>query len=412
MVAAHSFARLLRTFVLLPLAVPFAACGSDDGNGAPAVSASAVPTYEKFRQQAASISCASVTPCCSSYGREINDKCAEDALDAGKGNLFIGIDTRGNYSPEGAAACLSAYAANAKTVSCSPSADTTPKGYAPNPCNGVYRSPNFGTRGLTEACTLDGDCIPAGNNALTTCSVGSDGGGSGQATCRARVTALEGEGCGTGAGPDAGKTFECLSNLECKDFVCVRLPSPGEPCSEGRCTTGAQCLPSGSGKSVCAARGKEGGACDTGVSCLDGLYCDGVVCKAPGKVGDACRGGGGPVGPVGPGSGTCASGTYCDGVVCKAYAKLDEYCETDASCASGNCTSKLRCGPASPSTPGSIDPYAPYCQLAPRPSALAPRRGSLGAVSCLPLSSRFRVMLRDHGTDEGLLRRGLARRRR
>lgn len=355
MALARPLARFARALVALPFLIPFVACGSSDATGAPAVSPSQVGTFAQFLDQAATLSCASQTPCCVAQGYEENEKCVDDVQKAGLGQSF---DTRGNYSAEGGAKCLSAYA-SAASPSCGLSYTTppAPKPFAPDPCNGIFRGPSFNSVPLGEKCVLNGDCISAGDNARTSC--GSGNGSSSELRCRAVVTAYPGEACGEGFGTEVGKTFTCLSSAECVDSVCVAFPGAGEACTKSyRCAPGLTCRGGLKGDAgTCEAPAKLGDACTSGGVCADGLICDGVVCKARGKTGEACAGGGGGYDPYGGG---CESGNYCDGVVCKAFAKTGEPCQSGTTCRSGSCSSKGRCE-ASPQTggPGSV---APYCK--------------------------------------------------
>lgn len=351
MASVLTFARLARSFLSLPLVVAaLEGCGSDTPAGGPAVSASEVGTYEKFLERAAGLSCGAQAACCTTRGYEPNDDCAEDLLKAG---FAQGFDTRGNYSPEGAATCLSSISASAGGGTCASTNPTTvePRPFAPDPCQGVFRGPNFNSVPLNGPCVLNGDCISAGDNARTACSAGASPSSSAM-RCRASVTAYPGEPCGEGIGTEEGKTFTCLSSAECVDSVCVAFPSEGEACGKnGRCAPNLLCA-GGGAKAVCASRAKQGAACVSSATCESNLYCDGVVCKARGKAGDACAFSGDS-----PGGG-CEVDLYCDGVVCKPYGKTGDVCQSGSTCRSGAC-SKGRCEGLSTSGPGSL---APYCK--------------------------------------------------
>lgn len=352
MASLPPFARLARSVVLLPLLLPLAqGCGSDNAGGGPSVSASEVGTYEKFLQRAAELGCAAQAECCTTAGAEPNEDCAEDVLKAGFGQ---GFDTRGNYSPDGAAACLSASSTTAAYCPTSAPVVDAPRVYGPDPCRSVFRGPNFDKVPLYGECQLSSDCISAGDNARTECRAGTDPGDS-RVRCRALVTSYPGEPCGEGIGTAEGKTFQCISTSRCVDQVCVALPGAGEPCSkEGAlCAPGSTCVQKGAER-ICTAPGQKGDSCSQGVGCGANLFCDGVVCKARGKAGDAC--GSGSSGIYGN---DCEPSLYCDGVVCKAYGKAGDACKSGQTCRSGSCSNKGRCDALSGSGPGSL---APYCK--------------------------------------------------
>jgi hypothetical protein len=148
--------------------------------------------------------------------------------------------------------------------------------------------------------------------------------------------------------------FDCGDGLICDRGTCkslASLPKLGESCA-GVCAIGLGCV-----ASTCVALPDEGRPCladniASFLACRYGLACDDAsnTCRRPLTFEDEP---GAPCG--GDEDGRYCKGGYCNGDVCVAYAKLGEACSEDDSagpecdngydCLAGKCAEKaLRCG--------------------------------------------------------------------
>ncbi|MEZ4434283.1 MAG: hypothetical protein R3F65_17905 [bacterium] len=144
-------------------------------------------------------------------------------------------------------------------------------------------------------------------------------------TCRIDIQTF----CGTcepsvAPGGACGEEARCDDDGECREGVCARRPTAGQPCAADgpRCAIGSSCQ-----GGVCAIRpwAGPGEACGQAARCRYKSECVGGICVEGALIGAAC-------GAAQP----CATG-WCDGGTCAAPLPGGAACASGAACVSGAC---------------------------------------------------------------------------
>lgn len=133
---------------------------------------------------------------------------------------------------------------------------------------------------------------------------------------------------------------DCNTGLVCSQQLCKPLPSPGQPCLEGRCTDAAYC-DWGVNGGTCTLRKDEGATCITG-ECQSALVCDpydGRCAPIVSSMHERCTA-----------ASKCPAGTVCVGLDASgAGSCLPHAAEGETCLQSDHCQSWLTC------TPGDAD---------------------------------------------------------